>query len=92
MVLPYNRLIKGSNSSLQYSLNAMITMSMYFLDPDETNCHVTCAWHSQKGNYGDTYLNNLNVVAMFNSRGNMFTEPIADLDDLALPRPCLVGA
>ena len=26
------------------------------------------AWHIQKGNYGDTNLNNLNVVAMFNSQ------------------------
>jgi hypothetical protein len=48
---------------------------IFFLDPDEGNCHVTCAWHMQKGNYGNTDLNNLNVVAMFNSPGNMFTGP-----------------
>ncbi|MGA7897412.1 MAG: DUF1326 domain-containing protein [Nitrososphaeraceae archaeon] len=48
---------------------------VFLSDPDEGNCHVTCAWHIQKGNYGDTNLNNLNVVAMFNSPGNMFTGP-----------------
>jgi hypothetical protein len=48
---------------------------VFFLDPDEGNCHVTCAWHIQKGNYGNTDLNNLNVVAMFNTSGNMFTGP-----------------
>ena len=36
---------------------------VFFGDPDEGNCVVTCAWHIQKGNYGDTDLNNLNVVA-----------------------------
>ena len=48
---------------------------VFLSNPDEGNCHVTCAWHIQKGNYGDTNLNNLNVVAMFNSPGNMFTGP-----------------
>ena len=48
---------------------------IFFLDPDEGNCHLTCAWHIQKGKYGNTDLNNLNVVAMFNSPGNMFTGP-----------------
>ena len=48
---------------------------IFFSDPTEGNCHVTCAWHIQKGNYGNTDLNNLNVVAMFNSPGNMFTGP-----------------
>jgi hypothetical protein len=48
---------------------------IFFLDPDEGNCHLTCAWHIQKGDYGNTDLNNLNVVAMFNSHGNMFTGP-----------------
>lgn len=48
---------------------------IFFLDPDEGNCHVTCAWHIQKGNYGNTDLNNLNVVGLFNSPGNMFTGP-----------------
>src|SRR5215831_3389435 len=48
---------------------------IFFSDPTEGNCHVTVAWHIQNGNYGNTDLNNLNVVAMFNSPGNMFTGP-----------------
>ncbi|HEY7569837.1 MAG TPA: DUF1326 domain-containing protein [Nitrososphaeraceae archaeon] len=48
---------------------------IFFSNPTEGNCHVTCAWHIQNGKYGDTDLNNLNVVAMFNSPGNMFTGP-----------------
>lgn len=48
---------------------------VYLLDPDEGDCHVTCAWHIQKGNYGNTDLNNLNVVALFNTPGNMATGP-----------------
>src|ERR1051326_9308810 len=48
---------------------------VYLLDPDEGNCHVTCAWHIQKGNYGNTDLSNLNVVALFNTPGNMATGP-----------------
>ena len=48
----------------------------FFQDPDEGSCYVTCAWHIQKGVYDDnTTLDNLNVVAMFNSPGNMFTGP-----------------
>ena len=48
---------------------------IFFSDPTEGNCHVTCAWHIQKGNYGNTELNNLNVVALFNTPGNMYTGP-----------------
>lgn len=48
---------------------------IFFSDPTEGNCRVTCAWHIQNGNYGNTDLNNLNMVAMFNSPGNMFTGP-----------------
>jgi hypothetical protein len=48
---------------------------IFFSDPTEGNCHVTCAWHIQKGNYGNTELNNLNVVALFNTPGNMSTGP-----------------
>jgi hypothetical protein len=48
----------------------------FFQDPDEGSCYVTCAWHIQKGVYDDnTTLDNLNVVAMFNSPGNMVTGP-----------------
>ena len=44
-------------------------------DPDEGSCYVTTAWHIRDGNYGDTSLNGLNVVAMFNSPGNMLKGP-----------------
>jgi hypothetical protein len=48
----------------------------FFQDPDEGSCYVTCAWHIQKGAYDDnTPLDNLNVVAMFNSPGNMVSGP-----------------
>ena len=44
-------------------------------DPDEGNCYVTTAWHIQKGNYGETGLDGMNVVAMFNAPGNMLKGP-----------------
>src|SRR5918911_4355842 len=48
----------------------------FFQDPDEGSCYVTCAWHIQKGVYdNNTNLDNLNVVAMFNSPGNMVKGP-----------------
>jgi hypothetical protein len=48
----------------------------FFQDPDEGSCYVACAWHIQKGAYDDnTPLDNLNVVAMFNSPGNMVSGP-----------------
>jgi hypothetical protein len=34
-------------------------------DPDEGNCHATAAWHIQRGTYGNTTVDNLNVVAGF---------------------------
>jgi hypothetical protein len=39
----------------------------FFKDPDEGSCYVSCPWHIQKGVYDDTNLDNMNVVAMFNS-------------------------
>ena len=48
---------------------------VFLSNPTEGNCHVTCAWHIQKGNYGNTDLSNLNVVALFNTPGNMATGP-----------------
>jgi hypothetical protein len=48
---------------------------VYLLDPDEGSCYVTCAWHIQKGNYANTDLSGLNVVALFNTPGNMVTGP-----------------
>ena len=45
-------------------------------DPDEGNCHVTTAWHIQRGTYGNTTtVDNLNVVAVFNAPGNMLKGP-----------------
>lgn len=44
-------------------------------DPDEGECHLICAWHIQKGDYGNVRLDNLNAVAMFNAPGNMVTGP-----------------
>lgn len=56
--------------------NCNITCPCIFLsDPDEGNCYVTCAWHIQKGNYENLTLDNLNVVAMFHTPGNMVTGP-----------------
>ena len=56
--------------------NCNITCPCIFLsDPDEGDCYVTCAWHIQKGNYENLTLDNLNVVAMFHTPGNMVTGP-----------------
>jgi hypothetical protein len=56
--------------------NCNITYPCMFLsDSDEGNCYVTCTWHIQKGNYGNLTLDNLNVVAMFHTPGNMVTGP-----------------
>jgi hypothetical protein len=56
--------------------NCDIVCPCIFLgDPDEGDCHVTCAWHIQKGNYENIILDNLNAVAMFNTPGNMVTGP-----------------
>jgi hypothetical protein len=45
-------------------------------DPDEGYCNVTLAWHIQKGTYDDRIsLDGFNVVALFNTPGNMLTGP-----------------
>ncbi len=45
-------------------------------DPDEGYCNVTLAWHIQKGIYDDKInLDGFNVVALFNTPGNMLTGP-----------------
>jgi len=36
---------------------------------------VTTAWHIQKGNYGNTILDGLDIVGMFNAPGNMLKGP-----------------
>jgi hypothetical protein len=56
--------------------NCDIVCPCIFLgDPDEGDCHVTCAWHIQKGNYENITLDNLSAVVMFNTPGNMVTGP-----------------
>jgi hypothetical protein len=45
-------------------------------DPDEGYCNITAAWHIQKGIYGNNIaLDELNVVALFHTPGNMITGP-----------------
>jgi hypothetical protein len=56
--------------------NCDIVCPCIFLgDPDEGNCHVICAWHIENGKYENISLDNINVVAMFISPGNMVTGP-----------------
>jgi hypothetical protein len=44
-------------------------------NPDKGECDVVLAWHIEKGHYENTSLNDLNVVAVFHTPGNMFTGP-----------------
>jgi hypothetical protein len=44
-------------------------------NPDQGECDVIVAWHIQKGNFDNTSLDGLNVVAVFHAPGNMFTGP-----------------
>ena len=44
-------------------------------DPDEGFCNLTAAWHIQRGSFGTTNLDGLNVVAFFHTPGNMLTGP-----------------
>ncbi len=44
-------------------------------DPDKGDCQLTIAWHIQKGQYGQTKLDGLNVAGVFHTPGNMFTGP-----------------
>jgi hypothetical protein len=44
-------------------------------DPDEGNCNLTAAWHIQNGNYDKINVDELNVVALFHTPGNMVTGP-----------------
>ena len=45
-------------------------------DPDEGYCNITAAWHIQTGNYDNNVnLDDLNVVALFHTPGNMITGP-----------------
>jgi hypothetical protein len=44
-------------------------------DPDQGECDVTVAWHIQRGNFDNINLDDLNVVAVFHTPGNMLTGP-----------------
>jgi hypothetical protein len=49
--------------------------NLYWGDPDEGECKVSVAWHIDKGHYGSTTLDGLNVVGAFYAPGNMATGP-----------------
>jgi hypothetical protein len=44
-------------------------------NPDQGECDVTVAWHIDKGQFDNTSLQGLNVVAVFHTPGNMWTSP-----------------
>ena len=44
-------------------------------NPDQGECDVTVAWHIDKGQFDNTSLEGLNVVAVFHTPGNMWTGP-----------------
>jgi hypothetical protein len=44
-------------------------------NPDQAECDVTVAWHIDKGQFDNTSLEGLNVVAVFHTPGNMWTGP-----------------
>lgn len=48
---------------------------IFLADPDEGNCQVAIGWHIQKGHYGSTRLDGLNVAGIFHAPGNMVTGP-----------------
>ena len=48
---------------------------IFLADPDEGDCQLTIGWHIQKGHYGSTRLDGLNVAGVFHTPGNMVTGP-----------------
>jgi hypothetical protein len=48
---------------------------IFLADPDEGDCQLTIGWHIQKGHYGSTRLDGLNVAGIFHTPGNMVTGP-----------------
>jgi hypothetical protein len=48
---------------------------IFLADPDEDDCQLTIGWHIQKGHYGSTRLDGLNVAGIFHAPGNMVTGP-----------------
>jgi hypothetical protein len=56
--------------------NCDTVCSCVFLgNPDQGECNLTVAWHIDKGQFDDTSLDGLNVVAVFHTPGNMWTGP-----------------
>ncbi len=56
--------------------NCQSTCPCIFLaDPSEGDCQLTVGWHIQKGHYGSTRLEGLNVAGIFHTPGNMVTGP-----------------
>jgi hypothetical protein len=55
----------------------LICPCIFMGDPTEGSCYGTAAWHIQSGNYNNNAINldGLNVVAVFNSPGNMAIGP-----------------
>ncbi len=48
---------------------------VFLADPDKEDCQLTIAWHVNEGHYGSTKLDNLNVVGIFHTPGNMANGP-----------------
>jgi hypothetical protein len=44
-------------------------------NPDQGECDITIAWHIEKGHFGNTSLDGLNVVDVFHTPASMFTGP-----------------
>ncbi len=42
---------------------------LFLSDPDHGDCQLAIAWHIDKGHYGSTSLDGLNVVAIFYTPG-----------------------
>lgn len=60
----------------------------FLAPPTEGHCDVAVAWHIDQGTYGQTLLNNLNVVCIFSTPGNMIEgnwKAALYIDEKALP-------
>jgi hypothetical protein len=48
---------------------------IFLADPDKGDCQLTIAWHVEKGHFGSTSLDGLNVAGAFYAPGNMANGP-----------------
>lgn len=48
---------------------------IFLADPDQGDCELTIGWHIEKGHYGPTRLDGLNVAGIFYAPSNMVTGP-----------------